>query len=135
MNGHDGPWLNLFPVWADARRFGIIELISGQPLLPVQLRLVDGLLKIHRNQISLPDYSKRDGLTGQLNRKTFDERFLKCLGMVAGNGHATECSPSWWQGVIDVDHFKRVNDNFGHPIGEEELLVARIPRTAFHHSE
>lgn len=128
-------WLNLFPVWAGSRRFGMVELISERPLLPEELRLVNGLLKIYRNQISLLDYSERDSLTGLLNRKTFDEQFLKCLDAIALAGASTE-SAAWWLGVIDVDHFKRVNDNFGHLIGDEVLLlVARILRTAFRHSE
>ncbi|MDP2868302.1 GGDEF domain-containing protein [Methyloversatilis sp.] len=131
LRDDDGPWLNLFAVWAGPRRFGIIELISEQPLLAVQLRLVTGLLKIYRNQITLLDYSERDSLTGLLNRKTFDEQFLKCIEPTKDDRPL-----SWWLGVIDIDHFKQVNDNFGHLIGDEVLLlVARLLRSAFRQSE
>jgi diguanylate cyclase (GGDEF)-like protein len=136
QNGTEGPWLNLFAVWAGSRRFGIIELLSEQPLLPVQLRLVDGLLKIYRNQISLLDYSERDSLTGLLNRKTFDEQFIKCMDPVPAGVSAPGSWPNWWLGAIDIDHFKRVNDNFGHLIGDEVLLlVARLLRSSFRNSE
>jgi hypothetical protein len=110
QNGSDGPWLNLFAVWAGPRRFGIIELVAEQPLLPVQLRLVDGLLKIYRNQITLLDYSERDSLTGLLNRKTFDEQFVKCIEPLPAGRTAENTPTVWWLGVIDIDHFKRVND-------------------------
>jgi diguanylate cyclase (GGDEF)-like protein len=136
QDGPEGPWLNLFAVWAGSRRFGIIELLSEQPLVPVQLRLVDGLLKIYRNQITLLDYSERDSLTGLLNRKTFDEQFLKCIEVSSNSTAARGANNAWWLGVIDIDHFKRVNDTFGHLIGDEVLLlVARLLRSGFRHSE
>ena len=39
--------------------------------------MVGSILRIYRNFQGLLDYSERDTLTGLLNRKTFDERFLK----------------------------------------------------------
>lgn len=128
--------LNVFPLWVGTERFGLVEVLAEKPLDAEQLRFVDAVLKIYRNQVGLLDYSERDTLTGLLNRKTFDEQFLKCLDTMAGNGHAAEGSPNWWLGVIDVDHFKRVNDTFGHLIGDEVLLLmARILRGAFRHGD
>ncbi|MEU8660769.1 diguanylate cyclase [Actinoplanes philippinensis] len=57
-----------------------------------------------------------DALTGLPNRRSADDRLPK---MAAGG--------PVWVALADVDHFKRVNDRYGHPIGDEVLRrIARI---------
>ena len=120
--------LAAFPVATDREVVGVLEIETSRPLDAQQLRMVTSVLRIFRNFQALLDYSERDTLTGLLNRKTFDESFLKATaepasppgedGRRAGSGRDT-----YWVGVVDIDHFKRVNDSFGHLIGDEVLLL------------
>ena len=120
--------LAAFPVATDRDVVGVLEIETTRPLDAQQLRMVTSVLRIFRNFQALLDYSERDTLTGLLNRKTFDESFLKATaepasppgedGRRAGSGRDT-----YWVGVVDIDHFKQVNDSFGHLIGDEVLLL------------
>jgi diguanylate cyclase (GGDEF)-like protein len=64
--------------------------------------------------------AQTDGLTGLANRRAFDER----LAAEAARGRATLV-------MIDLDHFKRLNDTHGHQAGDQVLRqVAAILRQA-----
>jgi two-component system cell cycle response regulator len=65
-----------------------------------------------------------DALTGAINRKHFDDRLVGELAYA--KRHETHVSLLF----MDVDHFKRVNDRFGHPAGDSVLrnLASTIRR-------
>ncbi len=64
-----------------------------------------------------------DGLTGLLNHRTFQSRVDEALATPGAT--AARCSLI----LTDIDHFKSVNDTYGHPTGDQVLKgVARILR-------
>jgi len=56
-----------------------------------------------------------DALTGQLNRRALDSLLLRCVD------EAEHRSFRFSILMLDVDHFKRINDTHGHPVGDQAL--------------
>jgi diguanylate cyclase (GGDEF)-like protein len=127
---------------------GVLEIQTATPLSAEAQRLVASVLRLYRNFESVLDYSERDTLTGLLNRKTFDESFYKsaaslnaeppsALPAPAGDKRRRTAGPQVpFLGVIDIDHFKAVNDTWGHLIGDEVLLLmSRLMRGCFRYHD
>ncbi|MEJ2347448.1 MAG: diguanylate cyclase [Gammaproteobacteria bacterium] len=72
---------------------------------------------IERHQASLQHMAIRDALTGQYNRREFKAR----LGMELQR--ARRYSHPFAVLLIDIDHFKKVNDTYGHPAGDRVLVT------------
>jgi diguanylate cyclase (GGDEF)-like protein len=103
------------------------------------LVLCQGFASIYRNYLSILRDAACDTLTGLKNRKTFDENFNRIVATSRhlempfdGNRRVTPSGEYHWLGMVDIDHFKRINDNFGHVFGDEVLLLlAAVMRKTF----
>ena len=65
--------------------------------------------------------ARTDGLTGLFNRRAFDQKLDELFAAYRKGGR------SFVLVLIDIDHFKSINDNYGHPAGDE--ILKRIART------
>lgn len=66
----------------------------------------------------LDTLARTDPLTGLGNRRALDKAFVHSLHSVVGNGKRRDGALL----LIDVDYFKKINDKFGHDIGDEVLV-------------
>ncbi|ADL54252.1 GGDEF domain-containing protein [Gallionella capsiferriformans] len=111
------------------------------------LSLPRDILTIYSNYLNLLDESETDTLTGLLNRRTFDNNLEKMLTectdaevqKIEINSHSRKPPSSelpHWLAVMDIDHFKRINDEFGHLYGDEVLLLlSRCMRRNFRQTD
>ena len=138
------PQLNIFPISTEREVVGVLELETNDPLAPGDRAMVCTILRIYGNFHDLLDHSERDPLTGLLNRQTFDAAFttrasklFAAEGDISAQGRRSLLDASTvWLGVVNIDHFKRVNDTFGHLIGDEVLLLlSRLLRSTFRHHD
>lgn len=56
--------------------------------------------------------AREDALTGLGNRRSFDEQASQIIKINARNRQQTTLT------IIDIDHFKQINDTYGHPFGD-----------------
>lgn len=75
-------------------------------------RLQKQVLEIQTLQAQLREQATRDGLTGLFNRRYFDEVFPKKLLQAIQDAAPVALM------IMDIDHFKNINDTFGHQVGD-----------------
>lgn len=108
----------------------VLITITAQSLSKLDSYLVNGMLGVYRNFFTVLNEAQRDQLTGLANRKTFDDIIHKISTQrplptepVDRERRSDGDLPLFWLGMADLDHFKRVNDTWGHLYGDEVLLL------------
>ncbi|MBS1138889.1 MAG: hypothetical protein H6R13_342 [Proteobacteria bacterium] len=110
----------------------------------VEDSMIRGVLEVFSNYYALLDISQRDRLTGLFNRQALENSFDRIWRALSrpdffaekAAGRRQAPADKYWLAVIDIDHFKHINDNFGHMVGDEILLLtSRLMSNTFRSSD
>jgi two-component system cell cycle response regulator len=103
----------------DALDSGADDYIGKPPIIEeiyARLRAAERFASMQRELIRL---AETDSLTGTLNRRAFFERAVEASSRAAAGGALSSI-------IFDLDHFKQINDVYGHRVGDDVLRsVAR----------
>jgi diguanylate cyclase (GGDEF)-like protein len=114
-------YLRLLPVpLLEAVSYSVMMawLVGGGVAVILSLVLSDAFTSMALSRARFEEMSRRDGLTGLLNRRAFNQCFEE-----------TENEASL--AIFDVDRFKGINDSFGHSVGDQVIktIAACISET------
>jgi diguanylate cyclase (GGDEF)-like protein len=96
-------WVTMFGVELFLYAVGTVFLIF--------MLVSERAVTVHKNAASV------DPLTGMLNRRGFAEACSRVIEREASAGRPATAM------IFDIDHFKSINDRFGHPAGDEILKL------------
>lgn len=101
-----------------------------QELLTTLSELQETRAEIEAKNVALTELATKDGLTGTYNRRAFFEILEQAWMEACANKHCMSVV------MLDIDHFKSLNDNFGHAVGDTVLKdVVRVISAALKDGE
>ncbi|MEW6132393.1 MAG: EAL domain-containing protein [Pseudomonadota bacterium] len=115
------------PIWIDGRLWGVLAFAGMSAQTTTRLRQEDiafielvaswvGMLQSQAMQKArLESLALTDEMTGLPNRRAAEARLREEIA------HARRQRQTFVLGLVDLDHFKLINDRYGHRIGDEAL--------------
>lgn len=103
----------------DTRRALLLGLLAGNP---AEMRMARGMLRVYQNFVNLLNDTEKDTLTGLMNRKRLEKDLCELIGARREGRRGDDHLRRDFLAMVDIDHFKAVNDHHGHLIGDEVLL-------------
>lgn len=133
-----------YPIYGKRELVGYFVFQRDRELTPVEDAIVNGVLEVFTNYFDLLDTSQRDQLTGLLKRYSLEINLDRLWSLLSARLHEAADSNSkrvnmpetYWLGILDIDHFKNINDTYGHVIGDEVLImVTRLLQASLRQSD
>ena len=124
----------IIPIICDSKVVAALNIVSQNDLTSA-VKVLEGIVRIYENYLFILNESERDKLTGLFNRRTFDKKLDRLLQIQRNKQvrlidsqsdiekRSLRAHSEAWLAIIDVDHFKNVNDKFGHVFGDGVLLL------------
>jgi two-component system cell cycle response regulator len=98
--------------------------------LEIARRILSTQEQLERQNVRLEQLANTDDLTGLANRREFRRAIESSFALARGQG------PSLSLILLDIDHFKKFNDTYGHSAGDEALrTLAQVLRSSCREQE
>lgn len=107
-----------------SQRLTVLKMLTGQAVIALQnarlygdleARVKDRTRQLEKLNTRLETLASTDHLTGLMNRRRFQEQMQQTLSQARRYGGSLAVL------LFDIDHFKAVNDRFGHGMGDRVL--------------
>lgn len=102
---------------AGGQNIGTLCAMAPEPrsITAREIAILKDLAAVIMDALELRELATVDALTGALSRRAFREAATKQLALAKRHGHEATCL------LFDLDHFKAVNDSYGHSVGDTVL--------------
>jgi diguanylate cyclase (GGDEF)-like protein len=133
-----------YPIFGNGALVGYFLFQRDREVTPIEGLTIQGILEVFTNYFDLLDTSQRDQLTGLLNRYSLEINLDRLWNLLSARLHESvdkntkrvNTPETYWLGMIDIDHFKKINDTYGHVIGDEVLImVTRLLQASLRQSD